>query len=201
MALVPSVAETRRSLAASYDLFRGREAGLAKLDRTVDGFFRSFGVIALLLPLNAVLVVAEMRLVERAGTVPAEELSFSAFAVLKFAALAVDWLAFPVLLALFAGWLGVGRTYVSYVVARNWAAPLAMSLSAIPAILFAGGLVGEELAVIVFLVVLALVLRYHYMILRIALKVDPPVALALVIGDLVLSILIAETFAGFGPAG
>lgn len=193
---LPPVPVVRRSLAASWELFRGREEGMRDLDVSLEGFWRSFAVIVLLLPLNAILVLAEMRLLERTGEVTAETFPFTAFALAKFAGLAVDWVAFPILLALFAGWLQVTRTYVPYVVARNWAAPLALSLSAIPAILFAAGMIGEEIAVIVFLVVLVVVLRFHYLILRIALKVEPGLALALVIADLVLSIMISQAFAG-----
>ncbi len=198
---VPTVPEMRRSLGGAWALFRGRPEGLDALDRSVEGFFRSFGVIVLLLPLNAVLVLAEMRLMQRLGDAPVEGFPVAAFTAAKFAAFAVDWLAFPVLLALFAGWLKVSRTYVDYVVARNWAAPLAMSLSAVPAVLFAGGLIGEEIAAIVFLIAFFLVMRYHYMVVRMALKVEASLALALVIGDLVLSVLIAETFSGFVSVG
>lgn len=195
---LPPVPVIRRSLAASWQLFRGREEGMRGLDCSLEGFWRSFSVILILLPINAVVALAEVRLVERSGD-PAGD--FGPFLLSKVFAMAIDWIAFPILLALFAGWLGVARTYVPYVVARNWAAPLALSLSAIPAILFAAGMIGEEIAVIAFLVVLVLVLRFHFLILRIALKVEPALALALVVADLVLSLLIAETFAGLARPG
>lgn len=198
-ALVPPVGEMRRSLGGAWLLFRGRADGLSVLDRSAEGFFRSFGVIVLLLPLNAVLVIAEMRLLQASGDAPVEGFPLGPFAAAKFLALGVDWIAFPVLLALFAGWLGVSRTFGDYVVARNWAAPIAMSLSAVPALLFAAGLIGQDLAVIVFLVALVLVLRYHFLIMRMALKVDVGLAIALVAADLVLSMLIAETFSRLVP--
>lgn len=188
-ALVPSLGEIQRSLSGAWDLFLGRPQGLDKLDRSVEGFWRSFGVIVLLLPIHALSLWADARLRERDGSEGLGDPS-SFDLVAEYARLGLDWIAFPALLAAFAGVLGIGATYVSYVVARNWAAPIGMTIALTPLVLEAVGVLPQGLGGLLFLIAVAVVLRYHFMILRIALKADLPLAIALLLTDLALSFLI-----------
>lgn len=175
--------EIARSLGGAWQLFLGRPEGLQRLDRSLGGFWRSFLVIFLILPVNAVAMLAASRL--EIATETFDELFWGGLPVLF-----VDWIAFPVLLALAAGPLEVKRTYVDYVVARNWASPIAASLLAIPLVLQGGGIIPEAMATLLSLVGMALVLRYHFIILRTALKVTIPTAVTLLVFDVVLSIFI-----------
>ena len=124
--------EIVRSLGGAWALFLGRREGLERLDRSLAGFWRSFLVIILILPINAVSMFAASRLDNATETF--DQLFWGGLPVLL-----VDWIAFPVLLAGAAGALGVKRTYVDYVVARNWAAPLASVLLAVPLVFQGAG--------------------------------------------------------------
>mgnify|MGYP001208676618 CR=1 FL=1 len=183
--------EILRSLGGAWALFLNRPEGMRALDTSIDGFFRSFGVIFLLAPLYAVSVLAEIRLLQLDG-VPVATFPYTWYFAWKFVGLAVDLLAFPIVLALIARPLGLARHYVPYVVARNWTSPIAMSLSILPSVLFASGLIGQELAAILFLAVAIVVIRYLYLVVRIALQTALIMSIGIVVFDLLLSLVLGE---------
>ncbi|WP_420391555.1 hypothetical protein [Acuticoccus sp.] len=180
------MSEVQRSLAAAWLLFLGRRDGLDLLDRSVAGYWRSFGVILLVLPIDAVSLVALSR-------IGATEPFGQAFAQ-RLPVLALDWVAFPVALAAIAGPLGISHRYVTYVVARNWAAPLGWTLLTVPLVLQGAGFLGETAATLAAVVALGVVVRYHYVIVRLALGVDVAIAGALVVADVLLSLLLLAAF-------
>lgn len=180
-------AEIARSLTGAWLLFRGRGDGLLALDRSVDGFWRSFAVIILLLPLNALTTFAISR-ADGTGE------PFDAMFLGSLPVLLLNWIAFPAALALAAKPLGIRRTYASYVVARNWAAPLVGVIFAVPFILQGAGWIETAPAVLLSLVAIAVVLRYEYVIARIALRTSIPVSIGLVIADFMLAMLLVALF-------
>lgn len=179
--------EIRRSLVASWQLFRGRADGLALLDRTVEGFWRSFAAILLVLPVNAVTMLAVSRIDDTDQTVG--HLILDGLPVLV-----TDWVAFPVLLALAARPLGVTGTYVSYVVARNWAAPLAAALLMVPFLLEGAGWTSPPVTAFLSVISLGLVLRLHFVILRLALRTEIGPSAALVLADVIVTLVIVALF-------
>ena len=183
---MPTVAEIQRSFQGAWALLLNRREGMQAFDVSVDGFFRSFGVVFLLAPLYAIAALAEVRLLQVDG------FPLTWFFVWKFVGLGVDWLALPIVLALLAKPLGLAARYVPFIVARNWTSPLAMSLSILPSVLFASGLIGQELAAILFLVVVMGVIRYQYQVVRIALQTTIAMSIAVVAFDLTLSLVLAE---------
>jgi hypothetical protein len=183
---VLTVGEIRRSLGGAWGLFLGRADGMEALDRSVDGFWRSFLVILLILPINAVSMLAASRAGASDGF---DELFWGGLPVL-----ALDWVAFPIVLAAFAGPLEIRRTYTSYVVARNWASPLAASILAVPLVLQGAGWIPPTAGTLLSLAAMAIVLRYHFMIMRIALKTSIPVSAGLVGADVFISIILVALF-------
>ncbi|WP_146619907.1 hypothetical protein [Acuticoccus sediminis] len=181
-------AEVARSLEGAWRLFRNRPDGLTLLDRSVDGFWRSFTALLFVIPIDAISLLALSRI--------AVQPPFGQAILERLPTLAIDWIAFPIILALMAKPLGVTKTYVSYVVARNWAAPLSWIIVTIPILLQGAGFLGGQLAIIATIVSLMVAVRYHYLILRIALGVTVEVAVALVVVDLVVSFMIVAMTGG-----
>ena len=175
-------AEISRSLEGAWRLFRNRRDGLDLLDRSLDGFWRSFWALLLVLPIDAISLLALSRI---AVQPPLGEALLA-----RVPTLAIDWVLFPILLALIAKPLGVTKTYVSYVVARNWAAPISWIIVTIPIVLQGAGFIDDQVAVVATIVALMVSVRYNYLILRIALGVTMEVAIALVVVDMVMSFLI-----------
>ena len=180
--------EITRSLSGAALLFRGRDAGLAYLDRTVDGFWRSFAVIFLIIPIHILTLYAVSR---TSGGTP-----FGSAVRESLPLLALDWVLFPACLAAAAKPLGVSRNYVTYVVARNWAAPIAAAITLVPFMLQGAGWVTEEGGALLTLIALGIVLRFHYLIVRIGLQVTPALAIGLVAVDFMLSLVLVGLFRG-----
>ena len=192
---VPSLKETRRSLSGAWQLFLGRKSGLALLDTSFEGFWRSFGVFYLLVPLTGILILTEMRLVEASGATPEEGVPLLPFALWKFLNLGLELVAFPIVVALMSGFLAVRATFVPYVVARNWSIPIALAITLFPATLFAAGLIGRPIAELLLFAGLVVALRFHFVVLRIALQASVGLAIALLVLDFVLSMLISDLIA------
>lgn len=104
------------------------------------------------------------------------------------------------MLALLAGRLGLSGRYVAFIVARNWASPVAAALYAVPALLFSTGIIGNDLAVVVSLAVLCVVLHYFYRIARQTLAGPISLAIGVVVLDLLLGLFISETVSRLWPA-
>ena len=188
---LPSPGEIARSLSGAWRLFLNRADAMRLFDVSIGGFWRSFAAIILVVPLSVPVAMAERaaRLAQPASGLPLSEQSFwSAWLV----ALTVDWVLFPALLALGAGFLGVGRTYTAFVVARNWGGVIETVPQAVWAALVVAGVLSTEIAQDLYLALLIIVLRYHYLIVRQALQAPVGLAIALVIADFLLSMLIGR---------
>ncbi|MGX1100607.1 hypothetical protein [Amorphus sp. MBR-141] len=188
---MPSAAEIQRSLQGAWALLLNRKEGMQAFDLSIDGFYRSFGAVFLLAPLYAVAALAEVRLLQVDGA-PLDGFPYVWFYLWKFAGLGVDWVALPIVLAVLARPLGLAARYVPFIVARNWTSPLAMAVSILPSVLYAAGLIGQELAAILFLVVVMGVIRFQYQVVRIALQTTIAMSIAVVAFDLTLSLFLAE---------
>ncbi|MGX1307449.1 hypothetical protein AB7M35_002169 [Amorphus suaedae] len=188
---MPSAAEIQRAFQGAWALLLNRKDGMLAFDLSIDGFYRSFGAVFLVAPLYAIAALAEVRLLQFDGA-PVDGFPLVWFFFWKFAGLGVDWLALPIVLALLARPLGLAARYVPFIVARNWTSPVAMSMSILPSVLYAAGLVGQELAAILFLVVVVGVIRYQYQVVRIALQTTIAMSIAVVAFDLTLSLVLAE---------
>lgn len=185
---------------AAVALLLGRPGALARFDVSTDGFWRSFAAILLVLPSFGVSVIAEGR--EHIARMPIEAGDFPwlGFALSRFVMLGVDWVALPVVLALIAGRLGVSGRYGPYIVVRNWASVVIAALYAVPALLSSSGVAGIQVVVLLNLALLVIVLHYLYRIARQALLAPVGMAVAIVVLDLVLSLVIGEAVSRVWPA-
>ena len=188
---LPSPGEITRSLSGAWRLFLNRADAMRLFDVSLGGFWRSFAAIILVLPLSVAVAMAE-RAARLAQVPTATPFSEPAFWSAWLVGLTVDWVTFPALLALGAGFLGVGRTYTAFVVARNWGGVIETVPQAAWAALVVAGLLSSEIAEDLYLALLIVVLRYHYLIVRHALQAPVALAIALVIADFLLSLLIGR---------
>ena len=195
-----TAADFRNGLDAAVALLVGRPGAIGRFDVSLEGFWRSFAAILLVLPSFAVALMAEWR--GRMERLPADAVdpSWVGFAAERLAALGVDWVALPLVLALLAGRLGLTGRYVPFIVARNWASPVVAALYAVPALLYAAGAIDNDLAVLISFALLFVVLHYFYRIARQALAAPVSLAIGVVVLDLLLGLLISETVSRLWPA-
>ena len=184
--------EIGRSLSGAWQLFLNRPDAMRLFDVSVGGFWRSFGAIGLIVPAYAIVAVVEQQLL-LSDSLPDESFGVAAFVLDKGLALSIDWITLPILLALLAGPLGIGRTYPAFVVARNWGAVIAILPFAAIDLLFAFGLLSAEVVGVLSPTMLIVILRYNFIIARRALGVGAGFALTLTVADFVLSLAIAQS--------
>jgi hypothetical protein len=188
--MIPTREEIGRSLAAAWRLFLNDPSGMAGLDLSVSGFWRSFGAIVPMAPFYLVAFLVERQL--RLADPEQEAFSNAAFFTAKAIIVAVDWVAFPIVLAFFARQLGIGRNYAAFIVARNWASLLIIIPDSALAAAFGLGILGQEIAGFVSLAFLVIFLRYRFLIARIALGASIIFALGITFADLLFSLLITS---------
>lgn len=185
--------EIVRSLTGAWEIFLDRPDAMSRFDVSVEGFWRSFQAILLVIPSYLVVAFAERSLLLTMATENTVPLGDEGFFAAKAVALAVDWVALPLVMAVAAGPFGIADRYVAFVVARNWAAVLIMLPYAAIAILFGLGFFGTSLASFLSLAVLIVALRMQFQVARRSLEVPVAFAIAVVVFDFVLSLTIGLT--------
>lgn len=181
--------EIVRSLTGAWHVFIDRPDASDYFDLSVTGFWRSFRAIVLVVPAYMLSALTTWT------TLPAE-IDGGWFILAKTISLAVDWVAFAVVLALIADRLRVGTTYSAYIIVRNWASVIATAPFGIVALLYVLGLIGQEVAGTLSLAILFVILRYNYLIARRVLQVGMPMAIGVVIADFILSLAIDAGISG-----
>lgn len=179
--------EAERALTGAWRFFLNKPDALQFFDTSVDGFWRSFAAIVLVAPCYAVAALADRATV--IGSLPADSFSDGVFWPAKVVSLCLDWVAFPILIALLAGFIGIGRGYVPYIAIRNWAAVLmTVPFAAIAALQVLG--ISDDVLLLPSLIALAFSLRLTFVIARRTLGVAADVAAGLVALDWLTSITI-----------
>ena len=182
--------EIEASLKGSWLLFLNREEGLKWFDLSVGGFWRSFLVLVLLLPLFWVTSVAEKQLIlTETGLMP-EEFQATAFWSARLVGLVLDWLALPVLLAAVARPLGITGTYPAFIAVRNWTSLFVSIPYVLTACLYLAGVMPGGIMYLSWLCLLVMILWFRFQVTRMMLGPSVALALAIVILDFTLSIFI-----------
>ena len=192
--------EIGRAIDGALLLLRSDPAGMQRFDVSVEGFWRSFGVLLLLLPAFAIFFAFERAALLSGAVEMAVPYDDTRFYVSRLAALVLGWVDYPLVLALIAGPLGFGRRYVPLVVALNWVSILAVLPMLVPPLLALFGFIDIAMASQLGLFALGLVLWYQYRVTRIAAAAPRLLAAGLVVLDLVLTIGLSDALtalAGF----
>ena len=184
-----TVDEISRSLAGAWELFLDRPGAMNRFDVSLEGFWRSFAAVVLVAPSYAFAVLADRHMATGDPLAVAE--TGTNLLVHNGIGLLLDWAALPLILALLARPLGIGRHYGAFVVARNWCAVLAAIPFGVIGLLLVLGLLGDELASVLMFVALIVVLRYNYVIARRALDTTVGFAIGIVVLDFVVSLTLA----------
>lgn len=190
--------EITRSLTGAWELFLDRPGAMRFFDMSVDGFWRSFAAVVLVVPSYAFAVLADQRMAAADPTLPLE--SGAGLVIHNGIGLLLDWIALPLILALLARPLGIARHYPEFVVARNWCAVIAAVPFGVIGLLIVAGVVGTDFGSLLMLAALVAVLRYNYVIARRSLEASVGFAIGIVVLDFVVSLTLALSLDGlFAP--
>ncbi len=176
------------NLSGAWAIMRGRPEGLGRLDLSVEGFWRSFGAIVLVLPFAVLAWLSQSLFPPAPGELPADVTR--AGMLLQGIGLLVDWLAFPIVFAVLARPVGLSGRYVPFIVARNWATVLISAGVAAIHALHLLRLLSSDLVPLLLLVAFGINLRFAYVVARTTLQAPISLALPIVIFDFLLSLTI-----------
>lgn len=186
------LAEMRGALAGAWRIFKGDPQGLRAFDMSVGGFWGSFLLIVPLAVPAIIVAHGELALQRDEAAQFAMEVSEETFLTSRVLALALNWLALPLIMAVLARPLDFSRHYVAFVVTRNWCELLAILPFAAAALAYLIGLVNYQIYVFLMLIATGLALRLQYLVARLALGVGVSFALGVVVLDLVIGTLVVS---------
>ncbi|MEC9345312.1 MAG: hypothetical protein VYB54_03730 [Pseudomonadota bacterium] len=186
---VPSLPEIARALFATWRIARGDRGAVAYLPNTPDAVWKSFFAAVLLAPFWAVVIWA----MATAAWADYEPLPV---ALINLASYAAAWLVWPVLSHEIARFGGCLDNWCRYVVAYNWSEIWIMMLRLPIVAVMAGGLLDTGPALLLWLVSLALVVGYRYLIAREVLGLGAAAAF----GTAILEVLVSYAWGAFENA-
>ena len=182
--------EVYAAILHSWALFRGDRGALKAFDSSYEGFWRSFRVILVLAPFYVIVFLAEQVHYVSSPNHDAATFSASTFLFWKTLSALVDWVAFPMLLALIAGPLNISNRYALLVVARNWTSILAILPYAIVSLLYVVGILPPGGLLWMSLILMIVLLRFRYQVFSAALGGPASLAIGFVAMDFLFSIII-----------
>jgi hypothetical protein len=160
-------------------------AGMQWFDRSIEGFWRSFRVAALVAPAYALLLYLH----DLSGSPPPD---LARYLVVQAIAYVVMWVAFPLVMAHLAPIIDRDAEYLGFVVAYNWSTILQMAVLLPLAFLLAGRTEPGGPASLLALAGQLALLVYEWFIVKTALRLGGFAATGLVLLDFVLSLLIGS---------
>lgn len=187
-----TLGEIRAALDGSWLLLRNRPEGMRFFDQSIQGFWRSFMVVILLVPAFLISGLAEKEFFFVENLFEPDAFPDQAYWAAQFVGLGADWIALPILLALLAVPIGISHRYVSFIVVRNWTSLLASVPYMITYMLFLMGIISPGIAVLLSFTCLLVVLWYRFLIARIALQATTSLAAGIVILDILLTLVISQ---------
>ncbi len=160
-----------------------------RFDVTVRGFFLSFRAIFYALPAFALSLAVEHRFIVEAPAFSPAGFSDVRFVAGEAVGFVLVWLVKIAALLAGARLLGRSARFVPAAIAMNWAGALGANLVALPALLLLSGLLPDMIVMAAILVMLGIVMRYQWVVVRAALRIEALPAIALVGAMLAVELL------------
>jgi len=182
--MIPSFDDIVRYVVGAGLLLKNDERGMAAFDVSLRGFLQSFAAALIVLPLFAFVHFVQSREIGVDATP-------MGVAILAYA---VQWLAFPLTAAGLAKLMHREQHFVPYVVAANWASIIQIAVVAAAVLL--GTLLSPAVAGLLLLLVTIGLLVYDFFIARIAFHTPGLDGGAVVIVQLLVSMLVQHLMTG-----
>ena len=174
-----SKAELARNLVGVGRLLRFDPKAFAAFDRTIDGFWRSFWVAAIIFPFWAYLAWEQM-----GAAAPVT------YALAQGIGYVVGWLAYPLLVLRLTILFDRAPRYLTYMVAYNWFQVTQTAVLLLLILLDASNFLPRQAMAVIGLSLQGVMLVYNWFIAKRGLTIEGGTAAALVIIDFLLGLLI-----------
>jgi len=178
--------EAVQSLGSAIRILRHEPDAFDGFNLTIEGFWRSFLVIAVLMPACWIMIIsAEQLALESADT--AAQLTPAQGSVFIIAFL----IAWPLAAAGLARGFGLGANYLRYMIAYNWLSVPLSVLLLVPNLAYLAGLIGAGLCSALSLVTYAITLFYCWYLARTAFQTTTGTAFVFLLSDFALSLALS----------
>ena len=182
--------EIAAGLTGAWRIFRNDPKAMESFDLSFEGFWRSFLGVVLLVPVELVMIHAERQVF--AGTELESSMPGFVYVVFRLCVLLVGWFTFPLFVLAVAHPMGIADRVVGYIIALNWCSVLASLVMSLPLIASGFGLIPLGVMTVAMLILIGVLLRYLYVLARIALDASVALAITLALANLSLGLIIAE---------
>lgn len=179
------LAHATTSLTAAGGVLAGDRDAWKRFEVSLNGFWASFAAIVLIAPVYLFAAAIEPA---AAGQAPAAVEVRSPWRLLLI--LLVQWGLWPLIMYHVARHFDVTRNYIRYIIAYNWSSVIIAAIQAPPLILYAMAAIGLSGAAVLVLLALLVSLYFRFVVARDGLEVSAPMATALVLADLAISLAV-----------
>jgi len=183
------LAEAIAALSGAYALALERQEAFEHFNLTAEGFWRSFAALIIVAPLY----VYSNRI---DATYAAHSAPTSFSPALSFLVIVVDWIAWPVAVALLTFRTRYSALFARYITVYNWTSIPVFVVMVVPLVALDLGLIGLKTAVAAGVVLLLAQLWFRWQVARLALEAPVLVAAGLVGGDVALGLLLSRLVGG-----
>ena len=181
--MIPTMGETLLALAGLWRFAREGAPALRWFDRSMAGFWRSFGVAVIAAPLQVALIYAQT-------APPADGAGWFRLIVVEASAYVILWVAFPLALFHIAARLDRVPQYVDFVILYNWMSLPSLAISLAVTLLATGGLLPDGVVQLVILLFYIAILTFEWFIARQTLRLGRLASAGLVALDFAITVLV-----------
>lgn len=188
--MIPGQQEIVRSLTGAWLLAKRDPSALSYFNLSIDGFWRSFAAMVLVLPI--LFLSASISLDLKLASEAQEGITTDAggFYAGRIVLMIIGWVAFPLVMIPVSRVLDLSHRYVTYIIVFNWSSVLAEYVLAVPELLWYAGVIGPDILSGAFVAVLALAVLYRWYVAKTALETTGLIASTMVLLEITLSIAI-----------
>ena len=181
--------EITKSINGAWRIARMDQNALNYFNMSIEGFWRSFLAVLIVVPLYVVFLVLNLGQLSGmelpAGSATSKEL----YVAIKLAAHILGWLAFPVVMIPISRLMDLSQSYVPYIIVWNWSNVLVMAVILPAVLLFPPSAQSGQSAKLILMAAQITVLFYGYLVARAGLQCKILTAIGVVMLDLLLGLL------------
>jgi len=181
--------EITKSINGAWRIARMDQNALNYFNISIEGFWRSFLAVLIVLPLYVVFLVLNLGQLSGMELPTGSATSKELYVAIKLAAHILGWLAFPIVMIPISRLMDLSQSYVPYIIVWNWSNVLVMAVILPAVLLFPPSAQSGQSAKLILMAAQITVLFYGYLVARAGLQCKILTAIGVVMLDLLLGLL------------
>ncbi len=175
---MPRKEELAAALYGAFLLARFDARGMQHFDVSLQGFWRSFFALVLILPFGLYSLVVSY---------PETEASRMWVVLVVAAYYVIDWISFPLVMVPIARRMGLSQTYIPFIIASNWSTVIQSALFFVLSVFVQANVLPLLALQMISLMILVYAFMYQVFVARMSLSASALLAVGVTVLDFVLS--------------